>query len=45
MAKTKPTVAIIEEKIVDKIHLIRGKKLMINRDLAELHGIETKRLK
>lgn len=45
MAKTKPTVAIIEEKIVDKIHLIRGQKIMIDRDLAELYGIETKRLK
>lgn len=45
MAKTKPTVALIEEKIVDKIHLIRGQKVMIDRDLAELYGTETKRLK
>lgn len=45
MAKAKPTVAIIEEKIVDKIHLIRGKKVMIDRDIAELYGVETKRLK
>ncbi len=45
MAKAKITVAIIEEKIVDKIHLIRGKKVMIDRDIAELYGVETKRLK
>lgn len=45
MAKAKLTVAIIEEKIVDKIHLIRGQKVMIDRDLAELYGVETRRLK
>jgi phage regulator Rha-like protein len=45
MAKEKTTVAIIDEKIVDKIYLIRGLKVMIDRDLAELYGVETKRLK
>lgn len=45
MAKSKTSVAIIEEKIVDKIHLIRGQKVMIDQDLAELYGVETKRLK
>jgi len=45
MAKAKPTVAIIEEKIVDKIHLVRGQKVMIDNDLAALYGVETKRLK
>ena len=45
MAKSKLTVAIIEEKIVNKIHLIRGQKVMIDRDLAELYGVETRRLK
>jgi phage regulator Rha-like protein len=45
MAKAKVSVAIIEEKIVDKIFLIRGQKVMIDRDLAELYGVETKRLK
>ena len=44
MAKSKTSVAIIEEKIVDKIHLIRGQKVMIDQDLAELYGVETKRL-
>lgn len=30
--------------IQDKIILLRGKQIMIDRDLAELYGIETKRL-
>jgi hypothetical protein len=30
---------------MDKIYLIRGQKVMLDRDLAELYGIETKRLK
>ncbi len=41
----KATVAIIEEKIADKIYLIQGQKVMIDRDLAELYGVETRRLK
>ncbi|RKD92454.1 ORF6N domain-containing protein [Mangrovibacterium diazotrophicum] len=36
-----PVVAV-EEKIVSKIYLIRNKKVMIDRDLAELYGVETR---
>ncbi len=36
---------IPEETIINKIYLIRGQKVMIDRDLAELYGVETKRLK
>ena len=36
---------VAEEAIVNKIYLIRGQKVMIDRDLAELYGVETKRLK
>jgi len=32
------------EIIANKIFLIRGKKVMIDRDLAELYGVTTKRL-
>ena len=32
------------ETIINKILLIRGKKVMIDRDLAELYGVTTKRL-
>jgi phage regulator Rha-like protein len=40
MAITPPDTAITE-----KIHLIRGQKVMLDRDLAELYGVEVKRLK
>ena len=33
------------ELIASKIYLIRGIKVMIDRDLAKLYGVETKRLK
>ncbi len=33
------------EKIASKIYLIRGVKVMLDRDLAELYSVETKRLK
>lgn len=36
---------ISEEKISDKIYVIRNQKVMLDRDLATLYGIETKRLK
>jgi hypothetical protein len=38
-------IRIPEEAIMSKIYLIRGQKVMIDRDLAELYGVETKRLK
>ena len=33
------------ESITDKISMIRGHKVMIDRHLAELYGVETKQLK
>ncbi len=35
---------ISEETITQKIYLIRGQKIMLDRDLAELYGVENKRL-
>jgi len=35
---------IPQEVIISKIFLIRGQKVMIDRDLAELYGVETKYL-
>jgi len=32
------------ERIESKIYLIRGQKVMLDRDLAELYGLQTKRL-
>jgi phage regulator Rha-like protein len=37
--------AIPEEIIISKIYVIRGQKVMIDRDLAYLYGVEAKRLK
>jgi len=34
-----------DEKIINKIYLVRGQKVMIDRDLAELYGVVTKVLK
>ena len=33
------------ERITTKIYLIRGQKVMLDRDLAELYEVETKILK
>ena len=36
---------IPDEAIINKIYFIRDHKVMIDRDLAEMYGVETKRLK
>jgi len=41
----KKEIIISEEVIVSKIYFIRGQKVMLDRDLAELYGVETKVLK
>lgn len=38
-------ITIPEEIITSKIYLIRDQKVMVDRDLAELYGVETKVLK
>lgn len=38
------SIAITDEAVLNKIYLIRGKKVMIDRDLAEMYGVETRRL-
>jgi hypothetical protein len=34
-----------DELVMNKIYMIRNQKVMLDRDLAELYGVETKRLK
>ncbi len=36
---------VAQEVIENKIHVIRGKKVMLDRDLAELYDVETSQLK
>jgi hypothetical protein len=44
MSKPKNTIAIPDEVVMNKIYLIRGQKVMLDKDLSELYGVETKRL-
>jgi len=34
----------LEERIIHTIYIIRGKKVILDYDLANLYGVETKRL-
>ncbi len=45
MAKANRSVTVISDKIVNKIYLVRDKKVMLDFDLAEMYGVETKQLK
>lgn len=42
--KSQQAIALPQERVETKIYLIRGKKVMIDRDLAELYGVETRAL-
>lgn len=44
MAKQNPVTRIVEEKIINKIYLIRGMKVMLDFELSELYETETKQL-
>lgn len=41
----KNTLLVSEEVIMSKIYFIRDRKVMLDMDLAELYGVETKQLK
>jgi len=43
--RVKMTELVPIERIASKIYLIRGVKVILDRDLAELYNVETKRLK
>lgn len=43
-AEKKITSVIIEQFIVNKIYLIKGQKVMLDENLADLYQVETKRL-
>lgn len=46
MAEDKQNQIVLpDEVITSKIYIIRGEKVMLDRDLAELYGVETKYLK
>ena len=42
MAKTELLALVAEQKILNRIYVIRGEKVMLDRDLAEMYGVDTK---
>ena len=44
MAKATRKLLIPDEVVINKIFIIRGKKVMIDKDIAGLYGVSTKRL-
>ena len=45
MSAESQSISIPDEIVMGKIYLIRGKKVLLDKDLAELYGVETKQLK
>jgi ORF6N domain len=39
------SLAIHDEEVINKIYLLRGKRVMLDRDLADMYGVETLQLK
>ncbi|MBN8718205.1 MAG: ORF6N domain-containing protein [Sediminibacterium magnilacihabitans] len=37
-------IIVSESHVISKIYLVRGQKVMLDRDLADIYGVETKRL-
>ena len=44
MAKKELYVLVAEQKILNRIYVIRNQKIMLDKDLAEMYRVETKRL-
>jgi ORF6N domain len=44
MATKQVSTNIAEAVIIEKVHVIRGVKVMLDKDLAEMYGVEVKRL-
>ena len=42
MTKSTKSVMIPDELLMNKIYLIREQKIMLDKDLSELYGVETK---
>ena len=42
MAKKELQALVAEQKILNRIYVIRGEKIMLDRDLSEMYGVETK---
>jgi hypothetical protein len=45
MAKASKSIAVADEVVMNKIYYIRKQKVMLDRDLAELYGVKSIRLR
>ena len=45
MTSVENSIIIVDEVVMNKIYIVRGQKVMLDSDLAELYQIETKNLK
>lgn len=45
MAKKELQILVAEQKVLNKIYAIRGEKVMLDKDLSAMYGVETKQLK
>lgn len=44
MSKRKTEIAIPDEMVISKMFIVRGKKVMLDKNLADLYDVETKAL-
>ena len=42
MAKKELQLLVAEQKILNRIYVVRGQKIMLDKDLAEMYGVETR---
>jgi hypothetical protein len=45
MAKKELQMLVAEQKVLNRIYVIRGEKVMIDEDLSAMYGVDTKQLK
>jgi hypothetical protein len=45
MAQNELQALVAEQKILNRIYVVRSEKIMLDKDLAEQYGIETRALK
>ena len=45
MARAGKLISVLEEKVINKIHLVRDKKVLLDFDLAAMYQVETSQLK
>ena len=45
MAKSVKKLTVVDEIILNKIYYLRKQKVMLDRDLAELYGVDARRLR